>query len=208
MGFFSDLSALKEVQRIKKGGTTNLSISQIVNLIINLPDAKKNLSSEDYEAVFSLYQKMRSGKTKLTLDLEGYYSVAIDLIRKFDAIAPYEKYSGGNEIETSLLMAQIRDKNYEKINEIKEKILETDQVLAQLEQNYDRNKRELYGAYSKEEINALVNSKKMSKADAQEYLDNIADMQTQINTYPFVKNSTILTREKLIKELKALESEE
>ena len=48
MGFFSDLKAIKDVQIISEGGTAKLSMSQIVNLIINLPDANRNLSSDKY----------------------------------------------------------------------------------------------------------------------------------------------------------------
>lgn len=33
----------------------------------------------------------------------------IKIIKKFDAIAPYEKYSGGNEIEFSFMMDDIRN---------------------------------------------------------------------------------------------------
>ncbi len=41
MSIFSDVIAVKDVQCIKSGGTASLSISQITNLLVNLPDAQK-----------------------------------------------------------------------------------------------------------------------------------------------------------------------
>lgn len=108
MGIFDDIKAIKDVQKLKSGGHANLSISQIVNLIINLPDARKNLSVDQYNEVEKLYKKLRGCKTKLNLDLQGYYATAIDIIVKFDDIAAYEKYSGGNENEFTFLMDEIR----------------------------------------------------------------------------------------------------
>lgn len=48
----------------------------------------------------------------MELDKDGYYNTAADIITKFDKIAPYEKYGGGNELEYSFLMDEIhRNKN-------------------------------------------------------------------------------------------------
>lgn len=48
MGLFDGLKAMKEVNKIKKGSKGNLSIAQITNLIINLPDAKNKLTKEEF----------------------------------------------------------------------------------------------------------------------------------------------------------------
>ena len=45
----------------------------------------------------------------MKMDLNGYYETATYIIKKFDVIAPYEKYSGGNELEFSFLMEEIRN---------------------------------------------------------------------------------------------------
>ena len=42
MGLISGIQAITAVQKIKQGGTAKLSIAQIAELIINLPDAQKN----------------------------------------------------------------------------------------------------------------------------------------------------------------------
>jgi len=109
MGFFSDLKGMMGVQRIKTGGTANLSIAQITGLIVNMPDAQRKLTKDEFDAVYALYKELRKCKTKMKLDLSGYTETAVKIIKMFDKYAPYEKYSGGNELEFSFLMDDIRD---------------------------------------------------------------------------------------------------
>ena len=116
MGIFSDFGSINAVAKIKSGGTADISISQITNLIINLPDAKKNLKKEQFEQVYILYKGLRTCKTKLKLDMFGYIDTAIKIIEKFDEIAPYEKYSGGNELEFSFFMQDIRNRKNQSNN--------------------------------------------------------------------------------------------
>lgn len=108
MGIIANIKAMKDVQRIKNGGTANLSIAQISNLIINLPDAHRNLSQIDFIKVYSLYKELQKCNTRMNMDIVGYYKTAIQIIKRFDAIAPYEKYSGGNELEFSFMMEELR----------------------------------------------------------------------------------------------------
>ena len=96
MGLISGIQAITAVQKIKQGGTAKLSIAQIAELIINLPDAQKN------------YHEHQKCKTKLPHNYETYVATAIKIIKLFDAIAPYEKCSGGNELEFSYFMNEIR----------------------------------------------------------------------------------------------------
>ena len=109
MGFIGDIKAIKGVTRIKSGGTAKLSISQITCLITNMPDARKNLSNSEFESVYALYKELRKCNTKMEMDTDGYVDTAVKIIKKFDEIAPYEKYSGGNELEFSFMMDDIRE---------------------------------------------------------------------------------------------------
>ena len=109
MGLFSDIKAMREIQRIKSGGTAKLSISQITGLITNMSDAQKNLSSQQFEKVYYLFKEFRKCNGKIVMDLDTYYKTAVTIIKKFDVLAPYEKYSGGNELEFSFLMDEIRN---------------------------------------------------------------------------------------------------
>jgi hypothetical protein len=108
MGFIADVKAMKDVARIKSGDTAKLSISQIACLITNMPDAKKNLSSSEFESIYALYKELRKCNTKMEMDKYGYIDAAVKIIKKFDEIAPYEKYSGGNELEFSFMMDDVR----------------------------------------------------------------------------------------------------
>lgn len=107
MGILSDFKAVRDLQRIKLGGTAKLSTSQITCLIVNMPDAQKNLPREQFEQVYSLYRKLRTCNTKMKVDYAGYLELAVEIILMFDELAPYEKYSGGNEFETFLMMKEI-----------------------------------------------------------------------------------------------------
>ncbi len=99
MGIISDAKAIKDVQKIKKGGKAKLSVAQITGLTINLMDANNNLSKKDYKKVEELFQKLRQDDKKVEMDIEDYVSTVVDIIRKFDRIAPYEKYGGLEETE-------------------------------------------------------------------------------------------------------------
>lgn len=109
MGIFSDFRAIAEVQKLKAGKRANLSIAQIVVVITNMSDAGKNLSKEQFAEVYALYSEYRKYKTKLNISMDDYVNIAIKIIKSFDAIAPYEKYSGGNASEFSLMMKELRD---------------------------------------------------------------------------------------------------
>lgn len=50
-----------------------LSISQVTSLIINLPDAQKNLSKEEYNRVYSLFSQMEKCTTKMLMNMDLYF---------------------------------------------------------------------------------------------------------------------------------------
>lgn len=111
MGLFADIKAINDVQKIKSGKIAELSISQITGLIVNMTDAKNNLSSEKFKDIYKLFLELRKCNTKIKMDKNAYIEMCIEIIQKFDVIAPYEKYSGGNEMEFSFFMNDIRKEN-------------------------------------------------------------------------------------------------
>ena len=95
MGLFSNAKAVKEVERIRKsGGTAKLSVSQIVNMVVNLPDASRNLSREQFKQVYALFSELNKDKNQMELTYDGYLKVASKIIGKFDEIAPFSQYCG------------------------------------------------------------------------------------------------------------------
>ena len=118
MSLFADFQAISELKKLKKGKIANLSMSQIVCLIMNMSDAKSNLPLAQYKDVYALFQEYRKCNTKMQLALDDYLDIAVRIIKSFDKIAPYEKYSGGNELEFSFMMQDIRNEiNKENIQE-------------------------------------------------------------------------------------------
>lgn len=172
MGLFSDIKAAKDVQKLKQGGNANLSISQVVNLITNMPDAQKNLSKGEFEQVYSLYKQMRKCSTKIPVDLEGYFDMALKIIQRFDSIAPYEKYSGGNEIEFSFLMEKIRSKDYKKIRELKKQISDCENSIKQSKDMIATNTPILAESYSDEELVSFVKAGEFTAEQAREYANH------------------------------------
>ena len=109
MGIFDGMQALKAVQGLKAGKPARLSIAQITDLLVNLPDAQKNLSKEENDALWIYYQIAKKDKQKIDIpDINEYYRIAVQLIKYFDKVAPYEKYSGNYSPEFRLLVDAIR----------------------------------------------------------------------------------------------------
>lgn len=107
MMLFDAFKGMIEVRKIKKGKKGKLSISQITILITNMADAKKNLSEEEYNKVYGLFWELIKCNTKYEMDQNKYCEMAKDIIERFNKIAPYQKYSGGNELEFSFLVDDI-----------------------------------------------------------------------------------------------------
>ena len=108
MGLASDIKAMKDVQRIKSGGIASISVSSITNMIINLPDANRSLSKEDFEKVHTVYKTLRKCTTPIDMDISEYYRVAVDILREFDKVVPCESYLGMESFEAKLLMQEVR----------------------------------------------------------------------------------------------------
>ena len=108
MGILANIKALKNVQKIKNGGTAAFTISAITNLIINLPDDQKTLDSTSFNQVFELYKQLNKCKNKMNLDYDGYLATAVDILKEFDKIAPCESYLGMEPFEAMMLMREVR----------------------------------------------------------------------------------------------------
>lgn len=110
MGLISDFKAMVGVQRIKNGGKTRLSVSQITALIVNMSDARHLLPEEQFNDVYTLFKRLRKVKKKKRMDITGYYDVSSKIIMRFNMIAPYIMYSGNPPAEAQLLMETIQER--------------------------------------------------------------------------------------------------
>ena len=206
MGLISDIQAILSIQRIKSGGIAKLSTAQIVNLIINLPDAHANLSAEECSHIHDLYKEMRKCTTKIPMDMNFYCDTAIKIILEFDKIAPYEKYSGGNENEFSFMMADIYGKNHERIRELKRKIYKWEQALETADTSYAENKKILDEAFTDEELQKLVKRGEFPASRVDEYISQRNSLALYVNSAPQMRDTAIKILEDCKKELADLES--
>ena len=100
MGLFSrsrssnGSAAVMAVQKIMNGSIAKISLSQVVMLITNLQDAKKNLSSEEFEKVMAMYEAVREETLLMEMDEHTYLESATYLISEFEKIAPYMLFDG------------------------------------------------------------------------------------------------------------------
>lgn len=86
--------SLFKLMKIKSGGEASISRSDIVNSIINLPDAKKNLSAEQFIKIKALYDEINKDKTKSMMRLADYGLEATIMKHDFNDIAPFSLYDG------------------------------------------------------------------------------------------------------------------
>lgn len=91
------------------GGKVLLSRSKICDMIINLGDAKQNLSEEQFHAIKSIYDRCKKDHKVHFINYYDYLSISASIIKEFNKIAPYDKYSGGNPQFTYIMMRAIED---------------------------------------------------------------------------------------------------
>ena len=117
MGLFGNMLVAMELRKLNGGRTAMLSTAQITRMITNMPDAQKNLSQEEFEQVYILFQKLSSDTVKKKMDLDGYYDEACRIIRLFDALAPYEKYTDGDPIKIMIMLLQLEKEDLQALAE-------------------------------------------------------------------------------------------
>ena len=110
-GFTSNtFNYVQKVQRIYKDPTAmeEFTVSEIVDAIVNLLEAKMVLSYEEFSLVYQLYNHCRQDHTKMVLSKFTFFFYCYGKIANFDLIAPYHMYCGDES------MADIDDKTAEK----------------------------------------------------------------------------------------------
>ena len=90
---FDTSKSIKAFNTIASGGQAELSKSQIVNLMLNIIAAKKNLDRDTYYKVSDLYDVYRKDKTKVMMDYQRYRYVYLEMANSFNNIAPFELYA-------------------------------------------------------------------------------------------------------------------
>ena len=84
--------------------------SEIVSAIVNLLDAKKFLTRDEYFFVYVVFETYRQIKRKLLLSKSGFIGLCSEIIAHLDLIAPYYKFCGDSKMRIMMLE---EDEKYE-----------------------------------------------------------------------------------------------
>jgi len=193
---FDSIKAISDVQKIKNGRKAKLSKSQIVNLIINLQDAKKNLSAEDFKSVFEKFKQYRKETTKTEMGISDYLDTCFDLIDSFETIAPFELYNGGDS-------SMIRKESPEK-KQKRKTLKQINDIIALEEKTLVNAIRDL-GSHSQEEFEDLYRKGRITKEQCIGFKDNIYLLQKCISIYPESIRSNKEYRNKLKQEIENMD---
>lgn len=77
--------------------------SEIVSAIVNLLDAKKFLTRDEYFFVSMVFETYRQIKRKLLLSKSGFIGLCNEIIAHLDLIAPYYKFCGDSKMRIMML---------------------------------------------------------------------------------------------------------
>lgn len=193
MGIFDDFRAVKNVQDIKKGKTAKLSVAQLACLLINLPDASKNLSAEQFKQVNSLYDEYRKFNTKVIMDMDSYLATSLKIVKSFNCIAFYGKYSGGNLQEYSFWMPELTTGQIEDIWELQGEIQEMEASIHTAEKSILDNQQVLKDAFSDDDLRKLVSAGQFPANQVEQYKKQRENLHllvtTLVNGLPTQKNA-------------------
>lgn len=102
MGIFSYVYKLSKIQK-KSGATAYFTPSEIASGIINLRDARQNLTEEEFFYINVIHETYKMINRELCLDYLGFLGLCNEIIAHFDLVAPYYQYSGSNELKLARL---------------------------------------------------------------------------------------------------------
>ena len=191
MGLFSGIKAMRNWAKIKDGGKEKMSIADITTFIINLHDAERNLSDQQFKAAYALYKALRKCHTKMEMDLNGYYEQAAIIIGIFNQVAPYEKYSGMEKTEAIFfidgikpLLEELKPRSVSLLNSIRSSNPELNKYFPKEEQDIEEYLLELANKHRCKEMNEDI-AEIMEKAPIGTTRDHAAMFEGILITYAF-----------------------
>ena len=102
------MSIFTYIPRVKKilssrTAMVEFSKSEVVNAIVNLMDAQRNLSYSQYLLVSEVYRKYRSDKRKTYYTQREFLAMCNEIIGHFDLIAPYVIFCGNPKLKFMMI---------------------------------------------------------------------------------------------------------
>ena len=105
----------------KENATAFFTPCEIVFSIVNLMDAQKCLSRDEYFFVSVVFETYRQIKRKLILSKNGFLGLTNDIIAHLDLIAPYCKFCGNPRMKILTLTESAKSKYRQRAKEILER---------------------------------------------------------------------------------------
>lgn len=87
-----------------ENATAYFTPSEIVSAIVNLMDAKRCLTKEEYFFVSVVFETFRMVKRKLLLRKSGFVGLCNEMIAHFDLVAPYYKFCGDTKMNIMMFL--------------------------------------------------------------------------------------------------------
>ena len=99
---------LLSLSNLKKGKPAGLSPKQIVSGVVNLMDARKNLSSNEYALVYMIHTEICKHKEKILFkNFFDYSEYLLDtIVSQFDIVVPYYLICGNQQFKETVNFTQ------------------------------------------------------------------------------------------------------
>lgn len=86
-----------------EGKTAYFRTREIVSAIVNLMDAQRVLSEEEFKYVYAIYKLYSMVPNKILLSKSGFLELSSDIMAHFDLVAPYYKFCGNSNMKLMIL---------------------------------------------------------------------------------------------------------
>lgn len=196
---FDSIKGAYLVQEIIKGNDKYITRSQIVNLIINLPDASRNLSKKKFSQISNLYKEFKIDKTKYLVDYQKYILMCNEIIQEFEKIAPYIYYDGENS--KNILPydpnAALKESKLKELRNVENSISRLDKAY---EVNLDGISK-----VTRSDIISAYKIGSISEDQKEEFINSIEASQQFVKSYQTIRNSSIEMRDSILRELEMLD---
>lgn len=105
---FMGAGAATSMMVLEKGQKAKFSNEQICLLVIDMASAKHNLSKEEYKQMKKIYQEVMKEKQKELIDYGEFVDKAAAIVKRFEVVAPYEKFCGDEPDSYGPIMEALR----------------------------------------------------------------------------------------------------
>ena len=131
---------LKKIQKTF-GSTANFTLAEISNTLVNLWNAKNNLTEEEFYCVCEIYETYKQQKKKLCLDVYSFVDICSDIMANFDLVAPYYKFCGNDTLQLEEILEPEKSKYRARARELIKKNLIFEQEWISLLKNFKKEFR-------------------------------------------------------------------